>query len=126
MKDELQECLDKGSGQIYVNEYMQVCNQNPLTKEIGGSKTTTFNNVFSLGDVCLTRADEEKTIPPLYVLAPILANNLVNLAKDQPEQLMKVPKMLTRFTVVTIGSQQSIVNINGFVMPIKSAGAKMK
>ena len=38
--------------------------------------------IFSLGDVCLTRADEEKLVPPLYYFAPILANNLVALEKD--------------------------------------------
>lgn len=42
----------------------------------------TFNNIFSVGDVSLTRADEEKNVPPLYILAPIVAHNLIALSKD--------------------------------------------
>lgn len=61
---------------------MQVCNRNPVTGYQNGTKMTTFNNIFSVGDVCLTRADEEKNVPPLYILAPIVAHNLIALSKD--------------------------------------------
>ena len=78
---------------------MQVCNKNPVTGELGGSKIITFNNIFSMGDVCLTRADEEKLVPPLYYFAPILANNLVAIEKDTQAELLKIERRLCTLTI---------------------------
>ena len=56
-------------------------------EEDTGNRVTpkVFTNIFSLGDVCLTRANEEKSIVPINMLSSIVANNIVLLSKKQRE-----------------------------------------
>lgn len=91
------DCLSD-KGQIYVNDHLQVTNKNPQTKHHNKSVVVNQNdsvntedldhplheekvyaNIFSLGDVCLTSVNEEKTIYPLKVCAEICAQNIIKM-----------------------------------------------
>jgi NADH dehydrogenase FAD-containing subunit len=69
-----QDCVS-ARGQIYVNDHMQVTNVNPIVQsQVGATHVAkVFANVFAIGDCCLTRLNEEKTIPPLKECAGIVA-----------------------------------------------------
>eukprot|EP00347_Sterkiella_histriomuscorum_P009521 403340890 len=108
MKGDLADCLDKHTSQIYVNEYMMVTNKNPLDEDLD-----------SKSDVCLTRANEEKSVLPIHILSNILANNIMILSKklrENGEQLKLVPEVIPRFYVIPLGHQNGIIVWNDFVV----------
>ncbi len=45
-----------------------------------------YSNIFSLGDVCLTRADEEKAIVPIHLMVGCLAHNLKILSDKNKDK----------------------------------------
>ena len=66
MQGPLAQCLDKKSGQILVNSFGQVTNKHPLTNVNQPTNPTVYKNIFSYGDVCLTPANEVKSIVSLF------------------------------------------------------------
>jgi hypothetical protein len=66
-----------------VNSFLQVTNVNPLNEEDSKFKIVkVYSNIFSIGDVCLSRANEPKAVVPLYTYVPILVNNLKVLLSE--------------------------------------------
>jgi hypothetical protein len=80
---ELSDCVN-ARGRIFVNDYLQITNINPLTKtltttsaavslteELDGDheplvrEEKRFKNIFCFGDICQTSINEEKTVFPL-------------------------------------------------------------
>lgn len=45
-------------------------------------QVNVYENIFAVGDVCLTRLNEEKTIIPLKECAKICANNIIEIEKN--------------------------------------------
>mmetsp|Transcript_44388 Transcript_44388/g.43056 ORF Transcript_44388/g.43056 Transcript_44388/m.43056 type:complete len:81 (-) Transcript_44388:365-607(-) len=66
-------------GQIYVNRSMQITNENPVELQANLKETKIYRNIFSLGDVCLTNLNEEKTIYPLKEMAKTVIKNILAL-----------------------------------------------
>jgi thioredoxin reductase len=66
LQGDLAACVDKLTGQILVNDCGQVTNMHPLTKVGQPPSPTVHSNIFSMGDVCLTHANEMKTIVSIH------------------------------------------------------------
>jgi len=64
MQGALYDCLDPKTGQIIVNNYLQVCS---LHHDV------VYPFLFSVGDVCRTPADEAKSIVPIHQMTSVLA-----------------------------------------------------
>jgi hypothetical protein len=60
LKGELAKCIDPVNGQIQVNQFSQVSQQHPLLP--ANAQAKTFEHIFSFGDVCVTPANENKSI----------------------------------------------------------------
>lgn len=58
LKGKLAECIDKKSGQILVNEKCQMTNKHPLIEKGQPENPDVYENIFSIGDVCLTKMNE--------------------------------------------------------------------
>jgi hypothetical protein len=64
-----QDCVSL-DGQIYVNDFLQVTNKNPLLRPDEPQymiAEKVFPTIFALGDCCLTRVNEEKSLEPLKI-----------------------------------------------------------
>lgn len=56
------ECVDKKTGQIWVDLKGRVCNKHPIASNHKPENLTLHKNIFSIGDVCLTPRNEVKCI----------------------------------------------------------------
>ena len=74
LKGEIIECIDPQTGQINVNENLQATSTSDNSR--------TFCNIFSLGDVCLTPAKEEKSVVPIKLMSKVLSHNLYTLLSN--------------------------------------------
>jgi thioredoxin reductase len=54
MQGAMSECVDKKSGQIWVDNKGRVNNKHPFASNHNPSNPTVHKNIFSFGDVCLT------------------------------------------------------------------------
>lgn len=81
----LNDGIDRETGQITVNSFLQ------LYKQHTSEEPRTYSNIFCVGDVSLTPADEEKAIVPIHIMTSVLAKNLVALIKGTPEKLTQIP-----------------------------------
>ena len=75
----------------------------------------TFENIFSLGDACLTSLNEEKTLYPMRQCAKICAQNIKLLAEDKHGQLVSLPQKFDGIYTISLGPQDGICIINNFV-----------
>lgn len=66
MTAEMSECVDTKTGQIWVNEFCQVTNKHPIASNHNPSVVETYKNIFSVGDVALTPANEIKSIVSMF------------------------------------------------------------
>jgi len=110
------------SGQIYVNDHMQVTNVNPLRDRlhpIAGS-TKTFSNIFAVGDCCLTRINEEKTVLPAKLCAEVVAENIKKESIGNLK-LKSHPKNFPCLYAISLGPTQGIFIFNNMVKVNKSA-----
>lgn len=62
MHAELSNCIDKMTGQVFVNKYGQVTDLHPLIEKNQPTEPNVYQNIFSFGDVCLTPMNEHKSI----------------------------------------------------------------
>ena len=77
-----------------MNSYLQVKSENVV-----------LSNIFSIGDVCKTPADEEKAILPIHNMTSVLARNLVNLISTKHfDNLESIPDTLHRVYFVNLGT----------------------
>jgi NADH dehydrogenase FAD-containing subunit len=102
MQGPLNECIDRKSGQILVNEFCQVTNKHPLTNIGQPAKQTVYNNIFSFGDVCLTPRNEPKCIISMYQYGSIVAGNIVKAASNL-KNLEPMPIEFSKLQMVPIG-----------------------
>jgi len=89
-------CLSSSlkDAQLRVNKHLQVTDQS------GG----TLSHIFSIGDVALTPADEEKSIVPIYQMTGVLAHNLAVLAGNDPNKALKeIPEVFHRVYLINFG-----------------------
>jgi hypothetical protein len=54
MQGSMAECIDKKSGQIWVDSKGRVTNKHPIASNHNPSQLKVHKNIFSYGDVCLT------------------------------------------------------------------------
>ena len=111
MRANFHECLSS-KGQIFVNDFLQVTNQNPLSSQREDSQV--YNNIFSLGDVNLSRLNEEKAIIPLKFSVDILGNNILCMANDRFDRLQTLPRQFPGVYSLTLGPNDGIMVLNSF------------
>ena len=72
-------------------------------------------NIFALGDICLTSLKEEKNCPNLKLLAPYIFKNIMQLANGlKPNHT--IPSSLPYISITSLGPKYGIMSINGLVM----------
>jgi NADH dehydrogenase FAD-containing subunit len=100
-------------GRIYVNEYFQVTNKNPLQ----GKGTKTLGNVFAFGDVVQTRADEPKNIPSIFQASFVVANNLIKSDEGATEEFQEGPDNYFFLSAVYFDDTNGAITIGSNVNP---------
>eukprot|EP00347_Sterkiella_histriomuscorum_P010740 403375101 len=141
----LRDCLSE-KGRVYVNNYLQVTNRNPLIKddtltqqqkstsirslqELDDSREEsrfmlqqkTFQNIFCFGDAAQTSVNEEKTVFPLKICSEICAKNIRALSTDEPIEvqranLKQIPERFDGIYQISLGSNDGIMLVNNFVI----------
>ena len=100
----LAECVDPHSGQIYVNKYLQVTNTNPLALQ-QSELSEVYSNIFCIGDVSLTPADEEKAILPIHIQTSVLVRNLrILINENHNASLIEMPDTFPRVYFINFGN----------------------
>ncbi|CDW86381.1 pyridine nucleotide-disulphide oxidoreductase family protein [Stylonychia lemnae] len=142
---QLSECVNS-KGRIFVNDYLQVTNINPLQRPesnlsliaLSQKKTTmqhtedldksqevqellrqvVFENIFCIGDVAQTSLNEEKTVYPLKQCANICAQNIITLTdcNDSKKQLKALPPRFDGVYQISLGPEDGFMIINNFVI----------
>ncbi len=77
-----------------------------------------FSNIFSLGDVCLTRAFEEKAIVPIHIMSSVLAANIQTLFLDKEvstNTLSEIPPLIPRIYTLNLGDDNGLFIWNDYV-----------
>ena len=66
---------------------MQVTNINPTLpkKDVKNKSEISLNNIFAIGDVCLTRINEAKSVIPINMMVDALASNIRILSSPDLE-----------------------------------------
>lgn len=78
-------------GHIFINEYYQVTNVDPLTGRTKGSKQV-LDNVFAFGDCSLSKLNEPKNVPAAVTGALMVANNLIKSIDGDTKDFKTVPE----------------------------------
>lgn len=60
------ECVEPKTGQIMVDIKGRVTNKHPIASNHNPTTVTVHKNIFSFGDVCLTPANEVKSIVSMF------------------------------------------------------------
>lgn len=63
----------------YLNEEEKL--ENPELME----NKRVFTNIFALGDIAITKCNEEKAVIPINTMAPALAQNIMTLSLNEDE-----------------------------------------
>lgn len=79
------------NGQIFINEYYQITNVDPLTGSSRGSKEV-LENVFAFGDCSISKLNEPKNVPAAVGGALVVSNNLINSLNKKKSDFKTVPE----------------------------------
>lgn len=86
-------------GQIYVNDLMQISGVDPRKNPYAPALK---ENIFCLGDCCLTSLNEEKTIATLCYLSEYVRKNIMqHAAGRRPSH--QLPKEIPTYALITLG-----------------------
>jgi hypothetical protein len=66
MQNNMAECVDKKTGQIWVDLFGRVTNKHPIASNHKPQNHVIHKNIFSFGDVCLTPRNEVKCIVSMF------------------------------------------------------------
>jgi NADH dehydrogenase FAD-containing subunit len=106
--------LDKKSNQILVDKKGRVTNVHPIATQGGNQTAVVLKNVFSCGDVCLTPANEVKSIVSMYQYLPAIAINMLNCACDQ-QPVAEIPSEFHLLQMIPIGTKNGLMIFNNMV-----------
>ncbi len=102
-------------GQIFVNDHLQVTNINPLFDENQHKRVMkVFDNIFAIGDCCLTKVNEEKTVLPAKMSADICAKNINLMTDGVKDRLKSLPLRFPCAYGITLGKDKGILIINDY------------
>eukprot|EP00350_Pseudokeronopsis_sp_OXSARD2_P008133 CAMPEP_0170552598 /NCGR_PEP_ID=MMETSP0211-20121228/10475_1 /TAXON_ID=311385 /ORGANISM="Pseudokeronopsis sp., Strain OXSARD2" /LENGTH=157 /DNA_ID=CAMNT_0010860415 /DNA_START=843 /DNA_END=1313 /DNA_ORIENTATION=- len=73
-----------------------------------------FENIFCLGDACLTSANEEKSVTPLKQCVDICFNNILNVATSRGK-LKSIPRVFPGLYSISLGPEEGIIVVNNYV-----------
>ena len=76
--------------------------------------TKVYENIFCIGDACITPSNEEKTVYPLKQCARICADNIIAMASGGLK-LKKIPKTFAGVYLISLGPNDGIMIINDMV-----------
>ena len=107
----LAECIDKKTGQIFVNNKMQVTNKHPLTDKGQPGSPTVHENIFCMGDVCFTPMNEVKSIVSMLQYLHVPVQNVYAKALGQPLP-MQLPGAVNLLQMIPMGKNQGLFKFN--------------
>lgn len=121
LQGDMAQCVDKKTGQILINAHGQMTNLHPLTSLPNTSEPKTWKNIFSYGDVCLSHANEVKSIVSMFQYGHVISANM--LAKDGSE-LLSIPKEMCALAGIPIGRTHGIFCFNAMATADPTAFAQ--
>lgn len=89
-------------------------NKHPLINKGQPSSPTVYENIFSVGDVCLTRMNEQKSIPAILQYKHVVVENVFNKAIGQPVKTM-LANEISLCIMIPIGKSHGIFKFNKMV-----------
>lgn len=80
-----------------------------------------FDNIFAIGDCCLTKLNEEKTVLPARMCADICSKNIRLLTSGNKDNLKSLPRRFPCVYGITLGKENGILVINDYAKISKNA-----
>jgi hypothetical protein len=117
MQDALSDCVDPKTGQIWVNDLLQVQNHSPLDQGDPLIDLKCYPHIFCVGDVSLTPADEDKAIVPIHLMTSLLSQNMIQTLETRAPRLRRLSGVLPAVYMINFGTQGAgVVVCNDFVL----------
>jgi hypothetical protein len=89
----------------------RVTNKHPIASNHRPSSLTVHKNIFSFGDVCLTPANEIKTIVSMFQYGFQVANNVAETLKESTN-FMDIPMEFHRINGIPLGKKAGFMAFN--------------
>jgi NADH dehydrogenase FAD-containing subunit len=80
-----------------------------------------FDNIFAIGDCCLTKLNEEKTVQPAKICAEMCAKNIRLLAQGDKDHLKALPTRFPCIYGITLGKDKGMFIFNDYADVSKTA-----
>lgn len=106
-------CVDKSNGRILVNEHFQVTNCHPITS-VNQPDPVVHKNIFSFGDVCQTKLNEEKNLVSILQFKHIISHNIQQVAMETVN-LMALPDEAHTIQMMPMGNSNGFFAFNSMV-----------
>lgn len=93
-----------------VNQYCQMTNKHPLTDK-GQPAEVVYENIFSVGDICITKMNEVKSIVSMMQYLHVPVQNIYSKATEQPVSI-PLPDAVNLLMMIPIGKVRGIFKFN--------------
>ena len=110
LSEDMKDCIDKKSGQILVDKRCRVTNVHPIASA-APPEPRIYQNIFSFGDVCLTPANEPKSIVSLTQMTNVVGQNISEQATGKPGT-RDIPDKIMTIGMIPLGKNRGIFNFN--------------
>lgn len=115
MQGPMAECVEPKTGQIMVDIKGRVTNKHPIAANHQPATVNLHKNIFSFGDVCLTPANEQKSIVSMYQYGFQVANNVAQTLSEGAA-FMDIPMELHKITAIPLGKKSGFMAFNKMAM----------
>ena len=111
----LADCVEPKTGQIMVDIKGRVTNKHPIASNHHPAKVTVYKNIFSFGDVCLTPANEIKSIVSMFQYGFQVANNVAQTV-NEGASFMDIPMEFHKINALPLGKKNGFMAFNKMAM----------
>lgn len=111
LQGSMAECVEPKTGQIMVDIKGRVTNKHPIASNHKPSTLTVHKNIFSFGDVCLTPANELKSIVSMYQYGFQVANNVAQTV-NEGANFMDIPMEFHKINGIPLGKKNGFMAFN--------------
>ena len=115
MQGPMAECVEPKTGQIMVDIKGRVTNKHPIAANHKPASVNLHKNIFSFGDVCLTPANELKSIVSMYQYGFQIANNVAQTLSEGAA-FMDIPMELHKINAIPLGKKSGFMAFNKMAM----------
>jgi hypothetical protein len=109
------ECVEPKTGQIMVDIKGRVTNKHPIASNHRPASENLHKNIFSFGDVCLTPANELKSIVSMYQYGFQVANNVAQTISEGAA-FMDIPMEMHKINAIPLGRKSGFMAFNKMAM----------